>query len=68
MRSARAVGLCGLALLAFSASGCATREECRAEDWSSIGQRDGAEGHAPSRLEPAELAASAFFDRLGARR
>ncbi|MGP9821190.1 DUF2799 domain-containing protein [Salinarimonas sp. NSM] len=53
MGAARAAGLVGVVALAFSISGCATitREECRAEDWASIGQRDGAEGHAPSRLE-----------------
>ncbi|WP_029029546.1 DUF2799 domain-containing protein [Salinarimonas rosea] len=48
-----ALAVPALAVLAIGLSGCATitREECRAEDWSSIGQRDGAEGHAPSRLE-----------------
>lgn len=48
-----AVALPAFAALILGLPGCATitRDECRAEDWGSIGQRDGAEGHAPSRLE-----------------
>jgi len=48
-----ALALPALVALGVGLSACATitRDECRAEDWASIGQRDGAEGHAPSRLE-----------------
>ena len=52
-RATLALGLPMLALLAAALTGCATisRDECREGDWAAIGQRDGAEGHAPSRLE-----------------
>lgn len=52
-RKTLVLALPALAVAALALSGCATitREECRAEDWASIGQRDGAAGYAPSRLE-----------------
>lgn len=53
MRRAHLAGVVFVTCAFLALSGCATitREECRAEDWTTIGKRDGAEGHAPSRLE-----------------
>jgi len=49
----KAVAAAGIAAAVLSIGACATitRDECREGDWSSIGQRDGASGQAPSRLE-----------------
>lgn len=46
-----AAAIVGAAILGTAGCATITREECRAEDWATIGKRDGAEGHPPSRLE-----------------
>lgn len=58
----RFVALVGMGILAIGLSGCATmsRDECRQGDWLGVGQRDGAEGHPPSRIERHAEACSSF--------
>lgn len=47
------LALAGVGFLSVGLSGCATmsRDECRQGDWVSVGQRDGASGYPPSRIE-----------------
>jgi hypothetical protein len=58
----RFLALAGLGILSVGLSGCATlsRDECRQGDWASIGQRDGATGYPPSRIQQHAEACSSF--------
>lgn len=50
----------GVGLMAVSGCATITQDECREGDWAGIGQRDGADGHAPSRIEEHARACSNF--------
>lgn len=58
----RFLALAGLGIMSVGLSGCATlsRDECRQGDWASIGQRDGATGYPPSRIQQHAEACSNF--------